>query len=78
MEFTQRDVDTLKEQVKEESKKHASDVELLHKTVAELELKLKEEIERNTNLEQYNRRRQNLRFNKIPCKVFVNQMIFSP
>ena len=55
MKFAQDEVDTLKEQVTEESKKHATDVELLHKTVAELELKLKEEIERNTNLEQHNR-----------------------
>ena len=30
--------------------------ELLHQKVAELELKLKGEVERNTNLEQYSRR----------------------
>ena len=41
MEFTQGDVGTLKEQLNEESKKHATDVELLHKKVAELEFKLK-------------------------------------
>ena len=65
IEFTQGEVDTLKEQVNEKSKKHATDVELLHQKVAELELKLKEEVDRNTNLEQYTRR-ENLRFNKIP------------
>ena len=54
-----------KEQVKEESKKHTTDIELLHQKVAQLELKLKEEVERNTNLEQYTRR-ENLRLNKIP------------
>ena len=65
IEFTQGEVDTLKEQVNEKSKKHATDVELLHQKVAELELKLKEEVDRNRNLEQYTRR-ENLRFNKIP------------
>ena len=56
IEFTQGEVDTLKEQVNEKSKKHATDVEFLHQKVAELELKLKEEVDRNTNLEQYTRR----------------------
>ena len=65
IEFTQGEVDSLKEQVKQESKKHATDVESLHKMVAELELKLKEEVERNINLDQYTRR-ENLRFNNIP------------
>ena len=65
IEFTQGEVDTLKEQVKEKSKTHATDVELLHQKVAELELKLKAEVDRNTKLEQYTRR-ESLRFNKIP------------
>ena len=80
IEFTQGEVDTLKEQVKEKSKKHETDVELLHQKVAELELKLKEEVERNTNIEQYTRR-ENLRFNKIPesedenCKAIIYDVI---
>ena len=65
IEFTQGEVDTLKEQVKENSKKHETDVELLRQKVAELELKLKEEAECNTNIKQYTRR-ENLRLNKIP------------
>ena len=82
IEFTQGEVDTLKEQVNEKSKKHATDVELLHQKVAELELKLKEEVDRNTNLEQYTRR-ENLRFNKIPesedenCKAIIYDVISS-
>ena len=80
IEFTQGEVDTLKEQVEQESKKHATDVESLHKMVAELELKLKEEVERNKNLEQYTRR-ENLRFNNIPetedenCKALIYDVI---
>ena len=35
IEFTQGEVDSLKEQVKQESKKHATDVESLHKLVTE-------------------------------------------
>ena len=61
IEFTQGEVDTLKEQVKEKSKKHATDVELLLQKFAELELKLKD-VEHNTNLEQHTRR-ENLRAN---------------
>ena len=82
IEFTQGEVDTLKEQVKENSKKHETDVELLQQKVAELELKLKEEVERNTNIEQYTRR-ENLRFNKIPesedenCKAIIYDVISS-
>ena len=82
IEFTQGEVDTLKEQVNEKSKKHATDVELLQQKVAELELKLKEEVDRKTNLEQYTRR-ENLRFNKIPesedenCKVIIYDVISS-
>ena len=58
IEFTQDEVDSLNEQVKQESKKHATDFESLHKMVTELELKLKEEVERNINMEQYARRQQ--------------------
>ena len=82
MEFTQGEVDTLKEQVNEKSKKHATDVEFLHQKVAELELKLKE-VDRNKNLEQYTRR-ENLRFNKIPesedenCKAIIYDVISNP
>ena len=82
IEYTQGEVDTLKEQVNEKSKKHSTDVELLHQKVAELELKLKEEVDRNTNLEQYTRR-ENLRFNKIPesedenCKAIIYDVILS-
>ena len=82
IEFTQGEVDTLKEQVKENSKKHETDVELLQQKVAELELKLKEEVEHNTNIEQYTRR-ENLRFNKIPesedenCKAIIYDVISS-
>ena len=81
IEFTQGEVDTLKEQVKEKSKKHATDVELLHQKVAELELKLRE-VEHNTNLEQHTRR-ENLGFNKIPdsedenCKAVKYNVISS-
>ena len=80
IEFTQGNVDTLKEQVEQESKKHATDVESLHTMVAELELKLKDEVERNTNLEQYTRR-ENLRFNNFPetedenCKALIYDVI---
>ena len=82
IEFTPGEVDTLKEQDKENSKKYETDVELLHQKVAELELKLKEEVERNTNIEQYTRR-ENLRFNKIPesqdenCKAIIYDVISS-
>ena len=61
-------------------KKHATDVELLHQKVAELGLKLKAEVDRNTKLEQYTRR-ENLRFNKIPesqdknCKAIIYDVI---
>lgn len=41
-EFTQCEDDTLKEQVKEKSNEHLTDIELLNQKVAELELKLKE------------------------------------
>ena len=34
IEFTQGEVDTLKEQANEKSKKHATDMELLHQKVA--------------------------------------------
>ena len=80
VEFTQGEVDSLKEQVKQESKNNATDVESLHKMVAELELKLKEEVEHNINLEQYTRR-ENLRFNNIPetedenCKDLIYDVI---
>ena len=80
IEFTQGEAESLKEQVKQESKKHATDVESLHKMAAELELKLKEEVERNINLEQYSRR-ENLRFNNIPeteeedCKALIYDVI---
>ena len=39
-------------------------IEALNKTVADLERRLKQEVENNINLEQYTRR-ENLRFNKI-------------
>ena len=39
-------------------------MELLRKKIADLEQRVKEEVERNTNLEQYTRR-ENLRFNNI-------------
>jgi len=39
-------------------------MELLRKKIADLEQRVKEEVERNTNLEQYTRR-ENLRFNYI-------------
>jgi len=57
-------------------------VELLHQKIDELELKLKEEVDRNTNHEQYTRR-ENLRFNKIPdsqdenCKAIISDVISS-
>ena len=47
-----------------------------------MELKLKEEVERNTNIEQYTKR-ENLRFNKIPesedenCKAIIYDVISS-
>ena len=77
IEFTQGEVDSLKEQVEQESKKHATDVESLHKMVAELELMLKEEVKRNMNLEQYTRRENN----NIPetegenCKALIYDVI---
>ena len=53
-------------------------MELLHQKGAELELK--EEVDRNTNLEQYTRR-ENLRLNKIPesenCKAIIYDVISS-
>ena len=82
IEFTQCEDDTLKEQVKEKSKKHATDMELLQQKVAELQLKLKEGLERHKNLEQYTRR-ENIRFNKIPesedenCKAIIYDVISS-
>ena len=66
--------------MKEKSKKHAIDVKLLHQKVAKLDLKLKEEVERNTNLEQYTRR-ENLRISKIlesedkNCKAIIYDVI---
>ena len=57
-------------------------MELLHQKIDELELKLKEEVDRNTNHEQYTRR-ENLRFNKIPdsqdenCKAIISDVISS-
>ena len=39
-------------------------MERLRKKIADLEQRVKEEVERNTNLEQYTRR-ENLRFNYI-------------
>lgn len=82
IEFTQGEVDALIGKVNEKSKKHATDVELLHQKVAELELKLKAAVDRNTKLEQYTRR-ENLRFNKIPesqdenCKAIIYDVISS-
>ena len=81
IEFTQGEVETLKEQVKENLKQHKREVELLHQEVAELELKLKE-VERKTNIEQYTRK-ENLKFNKIPeledenCKTIIYDVISS-
>ena len=77
IECTQGEVDTLKEQVKEKSKKQETDVELLHQKVAKLELKLKEKVERNTNIEQYTRR-ENLRFNKsLSQKMRTVKLLFT-
>ena len=80
VEFTQGEANSLKEQVKQELERHAVGLEALHKTIDELELKLKKEVERNTSLQQYTRR-ENLRFNNITetededCKALVCNII---
>ena len=77
---TQGDVDILKKQFKTESEEQISEMELLRIKIAELEQSLKEEVERNTNLEQ-NTRRGNLRFDIIKesededCKEVVYNII---
>ena len=82
IDCTQGEVDTLKGQVNEESKKHATYVELLHQKIAAWELKLKEEVEHNINLEQCTRR-ENFRFNESPesedenCKAIICDVVES-
>lgn len=80
LNFTQSDIDSLKKQFKAESEERISEMELLRKKVTALEQSLKEEVERNTNLEQYTRR-ENLRFKNIKesqdedCEKVVHDII---
>ena len=62
LSFTQGEVEVLKEQLKKESEGRATDTDTLNKKIADLDRRLKKEVENNTNLEQYTRR-ENLRFN---------------
>lgn len=78
--FTQGEVELLKEELTKEVTGRASDTDALIKRIADLEQKLKKEVENNTNLEQYTRR-ENLRFNNIKeeededCKLVVYDVL---
>lgn len=83
IEFTQGEVDLLKEDVKakdDQTTKLKQSNEELDRRISELTKKLKEEEEKNIQLEQYTRR-ENLRFNNIPesededCKSLVYDII---
>ena len=73
-------VDTLKKQFKTETEQRILEMKLLRKKIADLEQSLKEEVERNTNLEQYTRPK-NLIFNDIKesedkgCKEVIYNII---
>ena len=65
--YTQGEVEDLKEHFEMEAKEHSKEVDALNKKIADLEERLKQEVENNIALEQYTRR-ENLRFNNIEEK----------
>ena len=65
--YTQGEVEHLKKHFEMETKEHSKEVDALNKKIADLEGRLKQEVENNIALEQYTRR-ENLRFNKIEEK----------
>ena len=65
--YTQSEVDDLKEHFETEAKELTKEVGTLNKKIADLEDRLKQEVENNIALEQYTRR-ENLRFNNIEEK----------
>ena len=67
MTYTQCEVLDLKVHFEMETKEHSKEVDALHKKIADLEDRLKQEVENNITLEQYTRR-ENLRFNNIEEK----------
>ena len=74
--YTQSEVEDLKEHFDTEAKELTKEVDTLNKKIADLEDRLKQEVENNIALEQYTRR-ENLRFNNIEekehedCKAVV-------
>ena len=67
--YTQSEVEDLKERFEMETKEHSKEVNTLNKKIADLEDRLKQEVENNIALEQYTRR-ENLRFNNIEEKEY--------
>ena len=67
--YTQSEVEDLKERFEMETKEHSKEVNPLNKKIADLEDRLKQEVENNIALEQYTRR-ENLRFNNIEEKEY--------
>lgn len=65
--YTQCEVQDLKVHFEAETKEHSKEVDSLNKKIADLEDRLKQEVENNIALEQYTRR-ENLRFNNIEEK----------
>lgn len=78
--YTQSEVQDLKEHFEMEMKEHAKEVDTLNKKIADLEDRLKQEVENNIALEQY-MRRENLHFNNIEekehedCKAVVYNIL---
>ena len=67
--YTQSEVEDLKERFEMETKEHSKEVNTLNKNIADLEDRLKQEVENNIALELYTRR-ENLRFNNIEEKEY--------
>jgi len=65
--YTHSDVEGLKEYFEKEMNEHSKEVDTLNKKIADLEDRLKQEVEINIALEEYTRR-ENLRFNNIEKK----------
>ena len=78
--YTQSEVEDLKEHFEMETKEHSKEVYSLNKKIADLEGRLKQEVENNIALEQYTRR-ENLRFNDIKekehedCKAVIYNVL---
>ena len=65
--YTQSEVEGLIEHFEMEIKEHSKEVDTLIKKIADLEDRLKQQVENNIALEQY-AQRENLRFNNIKEK----------